>query len=207
METARLIVESLIAVIGLYLAHSFRRSQRLTIAEKRLGSYQALWEVMEVARPTRMDPADGAGPLLPAEAADLYKAMTHWYYSHGQGMLLTDRTKTLYLATKKRLGGYSASPPAEWRAAGKQRIDELSLLRTQMKRDLDIYGVFYAEKLDENGESLLLDAHIDPERWMARPWFDVASDAVASLGWRLRRLARGPQPAPEAPGAAEPTAP
>jgi len=207
VETTKLIVESLIAVVGLYLAHSFRRSQRLTIAEKRLGSYQALWELMEVARPTRLKPWDAAGPLSPAEARDLYTAMTHWYYGHGQGMLLTDRTKTLYLRTKERLGAYSASAPADWATEGERRIDELSLLRTQMKRDLDIYGVFYAEKLDENTESLLRSAHIDPERWLARPWFDAVGDAVASAWWRLRRLPGSQKHAPEAPGAAEPTAP
>jgi hypothetical protein len=209
VDVAKLVIESLIALTGLYLAHSFRRNHRLRIAEQRLESYRALWELMEVARPTRKQPWEGRRPLEREEAARLYNAMTHWYFGSGNGMLLTDRTKRLYLRAKERLGRYAASAGDDWRAGGFDRINELSLLRFQMKRDLDLYGVFYDEELDANGIELLTSAGIrDPDRWRARPWHDEVGAAVASFGWRLRRPFGGSRSkAPEPAGVTEPSAP
>jgi hypothetical protein len=47
MEIAQLVVTSLIALVGLYVANSFWRQQRLKVAEKRISAYRALWQVME----------------------------------------------------------------------------------------------------------------------------------------------------------------
>ena len=61
MELANLLVGSAIAIIGLYLAHSLRRQQQLKVAEQRIASYQELWKLMEVARPTRLKQWEAAG--------------------------------------------------------------------------------------------------------------------------------------------------
>jgi hypothetical protein len=76
MEVANLLVGSAIALIGLYLTHNLRRQQRLKVAEQRMASYQELWKLMEVARPTRLEPWEAAGPLTRAEARELYARMT-----------------------------------------------------------------------------------------------------------------------------------
>jgi hypothetical protein len=51
VEVAQLAMRTLAAHIGLYLAHSYPRQQRLRIAELRLDGYGKLWALTEVARP------------------------------------------------------------------------------------------------------------------------------------------------------------
>jgi hypothetical protein len=176
MDVAQLVITSLVAVIGLYLAHGFRRQQRLRIAERRLDAYGALWTLMEVARPTRVKDVsvDREGPLTRAEARELYRDMTHWYFRSGNGLLLPDATKDLYLNVKARLGTYAvgADSPSDWE--GTQRIEELGLLRAQMRLDLDVYSVPYLSspgpKSMKLRTELLEAAGIDPEGWGTPPW-------------------------------------
>jgi hypothetical protein len=170
MELADLLVGSAVTIVGLYLTHSLRRQQRLKVAEQRMASYQELWKLMEVARPTRLEPWEAAGPLTRAEARGLYASMTHWYFGTGHGMLLTEPTKKLYLQTKASLGRYAVDSQADRERAGRRTIQELSLLRQQMKLDLDIYGVWYFGKLNAEDEEFLREAGIDPRRWARPPW-------------------------------------
>jgi hypothetical protein len=180
MELADLLVGLAVTIIGLYLTHSLRRQQRLKVAEQRMASYRELWKLMEVARPTRLEPWEAAGPLKRAEARNLYASMTHWYFGTGHGMLLTETTKKLYLQTKASLGRYAVDSQPDWEHAGRRAIQELSLLRQQMKLDLDIYGVSYFGELDdEDDKAFLRKAGIDPRHW-ARP----------PLGRRLATAAR-----------------
>src|SRR4051812_25239251 len=109
MAVGELVVTSIIAVVGLYLAHGLRRQQNLKIAERRIDAYSGLWEIMELARPIRLKSWDGTGPLSPLEAKTLCEQMTAWYYKSGSGMLLTDDTREMYLKVKDRLGTYSTS--------------------------------------------------------------------------------------------------
>jgi hypothetical protein len=193
VELADLLVGSLIAVVGLYLTHSLRRQQRLRVAEQRMASYQELWKLMEVARPTRLEPWEAAGPLTRAEARDLYASMTHWYFGTGHGMLLTETTKKLYLQTKESLGYYAVGSDPGWERAGRRAIQELSLLRQQMKLDLDIYGVSYFGELDdEDDKAFLRRAGIDPQRWARPHWHRrVATAARRMFGTRGREPALG----------------
>jgi hypothetical protein len=137
---------------------------------------------MRVARPTRVKPPENKEPLTPPEATALYDEMTEWYFDSGNGMMLTNATKEMYLNAKERLGLYAAaSDPAgaEWRAAGARRMRELSLLRTQMKPDLSIYGVFYFGKLDGQDEAFLEACGFDPNYW-GRPWYQRIRALYAS---------------------------
>jgi hypothetical protein len=56
MDIAQLAITTAVALIGFYLVHSFRRQQRLKIAEQRVDAYRRLWAQMLVARPTRLVP-------------------------------------------------------------------------------------------------------------------------------------------------------
>jgi len=85
MDVVSIVVSSLLAVVGLYFTHSLRRQQSLKVAEQRMAAYGALWELTKVARRTRVDQADGSGPLKPAEARKLYRDMADWYYHAGTG--------------------------------------------------------------------------------------------------------------------------
>jgi hypothetical protein len=176
VDVAQLVITSLVALIGLYLAHSYRRQQRLRIAERRLDAYGELWTLTEVARPTRVKDVsvDREGPLKRDEARTLYRDMTHWYFGSGNGLLLPDATKDLYLKVKARLGAYAEGGDSPSDQEGTQRIEELGLLRAQMRLDLDIYSVPYLSSPDPESTRLrteLLDAAgIDPEGWGIPPW-------------------------------------
>lgn len=186
MDVAQLVVTTLVALIGLYLANSYRRQQHLRVAERRLDAYGKLWELLEVARPTRVKDrsVDRDGPLRRQEAEDLYKQMTHWYFGSGNGLLLPDATKALYLEVKARLGAYAVEGDAPSDEGGTLRIEELGLLRAQMRLDLDIYSVSYLSTPDldtthrgahdqdrrRRTNELLREARIDPEGWGVPPW-------------------------------------
>jgi hypothetical protein len=184
VDVAQLVITSLVALIGLYLTHSFRRQQQLRIAERRLDAYRELWRLMEVARPTRIKDVsvDGEGPLRREEARELYDQMTHWYFGSGNGLLVPEATKELYLRVKARLGFYAVGSDEAYEAEGRQRIIEIGLLRAQMRLDLDIYSVPYLSTLDaestEVKADLLKAAGIDSEDWGIRPWRTRMAESV-----------------------------
>jgi hypothetical protein len=186
MDVAQLVITTLIALIGLHLAHSYRRQQRLRIAERRLDAYGELWALMEVARPTRVKDVsvDREGPLTRKEARKLYQEMTHWYFGSGNGLLVPDTTKQLYLEVKSRLGHYAegGDPPSD--TEGKKRIAELGLLREKMRLDLDIYSVPYLPSPDQESRKLLAAAGIDPKGWGVPPW-------RLRIAERIRQTAQG----------------
>lgn len=167
LTALEIIVSSAITLTGLYLAYSFHRQQRLKIAEQRIDAYRRLWEVMGPARPSRLDPGDGAGPITAAEAGELYDAITAWYFTNGNGMLLTQATRSMYLEAKRRLGTYATATADAAREpdAAKRRMRELSLLRTQMKFDLTIYGVFQPNSLDAEDEEFIRGCGLNPASW------------------------------------------
>jgi hypothetical protein len=165
MDVADLLITTAIALIGLYLTHSLRRQQRLRIAEKRLDSYRRLWALMEVVRPSRLIDVDGSGPLTHDEARKLYQDATHWYFEDGNGMLLTERTRTLYFLARANLGEY-ATDQVENSETAVRIMRQFSLLRTQMKLDIDRYGTFGLEaQIDEDDRNFLRSAGIGVRRW------------------------------------------
>jgi hypothetical protein len=170
MEVWTIVVSSLLGVIGLYLTHSLRRQQSLKITELRVAAYRTLWQLMEVARRTRWNAADGSGPLGRDEARKLYRDMAGWYYSSGNGIFLTGRTTEFYTTVRGNLGAYAMSEDAK----GADRcMRDLSLLRQQMRLDLKTISgrPSYWEKLNEGDRALLERVGIrDPEAW-AVPWY------------------------------------
>jgi hypothetical protein len=181
MNLAQFVITSAVAVIGLYLAHGFSRQQRIKIAEQRVDGYRKLWGHMFVARPTRVEPPENMSPLTPGEAAALHGEMTKWYFEGGNGMLLPHDTREMYLAVKRRMGRYALeSQGGDSDEAGGRVMRDLSLLRSQMKSDLQIYGVFYFESLNDGDRELIRTSGLDPERW-GRPWYRWA---ISPRYWR-----------------------
>jgi hypothetical protein len=177
----------LLAAIGLYLAHSYGRQQRLTIAERRLDAYSKLWALTEVARPTRVKDVsvDRQGPLSRQEARKLYQEMTHWYFGSGNGLLFPHTTKELYLKVKANLGAYAEGGESPSGEEGTRRIEELGLLRAQMRLDLEIYSTPYLQSPDHEGRRLLKAAGIDARGWGTPPWRTRISDKMRQ---RMRRV-------------------
>lgn len=102
LASGDLILKLLIAIIGFYLAHSLSRQISLRVSEKRLSAYAALWEITGRASPARLHEG-GAGPLTLKERITLYEELSAWYYIHGNGMLLADSTRTMFLKIKDNL--------------------------------------------------------------------------------------------------------
>ena len=169
LDIADLILKIAIGIAGLYLAHSIGRQIKLRIAERRLEAYADLWAKMAVATPVRLA-SWIASPLTEADRERLFRSFTAWYYKNGNGMLLGGSTRALYLRVKdnlvcdlkyykpERIRMKLEELPSEKAincARGYLSIRQLSLLRTRMKADLDIYGPPYHQQLDEFDRELL----------------------------------------------------
>src|SRR4051812_9837175 len=99
----------MIGLLGLYLVHSFRRQQRLKIADLRIPAYQRLWKLMEVAAPSRVKSSAGSGSVTPGEARALRISMSHWYWESGNGMFMTEPTQKIWAAALDRLDSYAGN--------------------------------------------------------------------------------------------------
>ena len=157
-----------VTVVGLWLAYNYSRQMGLKLSETRLKAYSRLWEISGVAAPTRLDGWGDDGYLQLDERRDLWAAMTDWYYANGAGMLLTATTRDVYLSVKHNLicessdvrpAGLAGRIQAQLGLPTGQELDEtvrgtlairlISLLRTQLKSDLAIYGATYSGKLND----------------------------------------------------------
>ena len=191
LKLVDLILKLLIALLGFYFAHSLSRQVALRVSERRLGAYSALWELTGVASPTRIDFEEEnlglrtvthgrTGPLNRAERLQLHDDLAMWYYTEGNGMLLPDQTRKMFLNVKDNLVRDPNELQPESLAKevifagkdgekirGKRSIEQLSLLRTRMKADLGVFGIHYRKKLQDSDRKFLKAC--DEWTWR-RPW-------------------------------------
>ncbi len=183
VSIANVIVTVILGIIGFYLAHSYRRNLALRVAEKRLAAYAALWSRMICASPVRVTNWKNK-PLMPEEREKLFDDFTAWYYENGNGMLLGGGTRSIYLRVKdnlvcpiehyepesvrKKLEKMSHEEQEKER--GRLSIRQLSLLRSRMKADLDVYGSAYHTELNDDDKALLRWCGEDPssKAWSGR---------------------------------------
>jgi hypothetical protein len=173
-DWASVIVTALVGVVGVLVATSIRRDFHLKVAGRRLASYERLWALMRIASPY--------DPLLDAHARRrLHGQLTDWYYAFGDGMLLGQTTREVYLKAKDNLidplerivpkqasERLKALKPAQLDIKrGQLSQRQLSLLRTQMKTDLAVYGRPYREDLDAEDRAFLRKCGVHLWR---RPW-------------------------------------
>lgn len=168
VKIAEVGITLILGVIGFYLAHSYRRKIALSVAEKRLAAYSALWSRMNIASPARLSEW-WHEPLALEERENLFNEFTQWYYENGNGMLLGGGTRTIYLRVKDNLVcpiDYfepesirtrleTMSQEEQEKERGRLSIRQLSLLRSRMKADLEVYGPPYHNKLDDDTKALL----------------------------------------------------
>jgi len=105
--------------------------------------------------------------------------MTDWYYAKGGGMLLADVTKEVYLNVKhdlvcrpsdlrpadladqiKKALGLRDGHELDEKVMGTLAIRLISLLRTQLKSDLAIYGPTYSDELNEYERFFLKNSNV-----------------------------------------------
>ena len=110
------------------------------------------------------------------DRGQLFDDLTGWYYKDGNGMLLSQDTRNIYLAAKANL---VCAPdkflPARARAAvakGDSERDrlivrQLSLLRTAMRGDIAIYTAPWGSALTDEDLSFLYACGVDVSR---NPW-------------------------------------
>jgi hypothetical protein len=169
IKIANVLVTLILGIIGFYLAHSYRRKIALSVAEKRLAAYSSLWSRMNIASPVRQSKWMDE-PLMHEERKKLFYEFTEWYYENGNGMLLGGGTRSIYLCVKDNLVCpieyyepesirerlQTMSPAEQDKERGRLSIRQLSLLRSRMKADLDVYGLPYHSQLDNDAKALLI---------------------------------------------------
>jgi hypothetical protein len=200
-----------VTAAGLWFAYSYSRQMALKLSETRLEAYSRLWEISGVAASTRLDGWGDGGYLLLDERRDLWAAMTDWYYAKGGGMLLTATTKDVYLNVKhnlicdssdlrpaglaeqihKALGPLTGPELDENVIRGTLAIRLISLLRTQLKSDLAIYGATYSGKLNGCERFFLIKSGVDLR---TKAWAKAAG-----LSPRWRWIQRKPKVADRPP--------
>jgi hypothetical protein len=163
-----------LGLAGLFLARNINRDVRLKLAERRLAAYERLW--------AQLRPVSPYDPPPDADVRDrLRGSLTDWYYANGDGMLLPRLSREVYLRAKDNLGvpldelipeiarrRLRALEPAELEAArGRLHQRQLSLLRTQLKGDLAIYGRPYGPPLDMEDRAFLEHCGVRLDR---KPW-------------------------------------
>jgi hypothetical protein len=171
-------ITAVLSAAALYFGNNLRRRTRAeveaNVAEKRLPAYAALWERTKIASPMRDT------PLTPGERSQLFDDLTDWYYDGGHGMLLTETTRNIYLKAKANL---TCAPeklvPDSLRdrvaadgdvARGWASIDQLSLLRTSMRADVEIFTEPYDEELSADDVAFLEACNVDLDH---APWRDA----------------------------------
>lgn len=183
-EWLNIVVTAALGVAALYYGQSLRRRTRAEVeaqvAEKRFAAYAALWAKTKSASPMR------ATPVTEAERFKLFNELTDWYYDSGHGMLLAEQTRNIYLKAKKNL----TCPVAELEptslaekvvadgdaARSSLSVDQLSLLRTSMRGDIQIYTEPYNEQLSPDDIAFLEACKVDLSQ---PPWRDAVSRTSA----------------------------
>lgn len=191
-----ILVTAGLGLVAFYFAHNYRRQVKLGVVERRLAAYENLWSKTAIASPTRLKAWGGLGdlpfgPLTETERTEIFASFVKWYYENGYGMMLEGSTRNLFLAVKDSL----VSPIEEVRPKlarktlaelmdeselqldnrqreievfrGRLSIKQLSLLRTRMKADLEVFGVHYFGDLDDYQRELLQECG---ESLWKKPW-------------------------------------
>lgn len=188
---ADVILTAILTVAGLWLARSYGRQIRVSLANRRLDAYAALWERTGLAAPVRLDQKiadleDRPWSLFLSipDRRRLYAELTAWYYSDGNGMLLSKQSRSIYLAAKNNLicpdreldpkelrGHFECGRGSNWALTREERgclsIRQLSLLRAQMKADLAIHGVPFISSLQMHELAFLIGLDVNV---LKRPW-------------------------------------
>src|SRR5262245_24764630 len=141
--------------VGLSITLKRRQETAVAVAQNRFGFYAALWEMIPYS--PELLKLKKEPPLTPQQLERLFDKLTDWYYTGGHGMLLGSDARAIYLTVKKNM----LCDPTEFVPASKRNVvaeshDErsdlvvrqLSLLRSAMRADLQVYGEPWGKRLD-----------------------------------------------------------
>jgi hypothetical protein len=173
-------IPAVVSVVALYYRESLPRRVGseidLKVAEKRFDAYAALWALTQAASPMV------AEPLTEGTRTRLFGEMTDWYFVGGNGMLLGEDARNIYLTAKANLTCPDAdiTPPllaeqVESGAVDRSAISkqQLSILRSAIRADLRIFAEPYAPRPEAEqeararGRAFLVACDIDLTK---KPW-------------------------------------
>lgn len=175
-EWAQISTTAILGVIGLWVAHNYRRQARIALANRQLEAFMQLWRLTDIALPDRPT------PLSPQERRQLSEVMIRWYFTDGYGIFLPPSTRDLFAAVEFNLRCDPAvvKPPSlarqlaslsseeAERRRGCVSVRQLALLRAALKEDVAIhFGNVYMRRLRTDDRALLRACGISPLR---RPW-------------------------------------
>jgi hypothetical protein len=175
-NSAQVAATVFVGLVGLWVAHNFRRQIRLKLAERQVDAYMSLWVLTAPATPERTT------PLSHVERQKLYDDMMGWYFQSGNGIFMSRPTRNLLVGLRSNLicpiGSIKPTllaneltrlpePEAE-RRRGCATIRQASLLRTQLKADLNMhFGFNYYSDLRPDDRAFLRSCGLSPWR---SPW-------------------------------------
>lgn len=167
-----------LGLVGLWLAHNYRRQIRLKLAERQVDTYMRLWTLTAAASPERPTPPDQA------ERQQLADEINRWYFDEAAGIFVSAPTRDLLIGVLANLTCGVASlkptvlaeelarlPEAEAeRRRGCAVVRQMSLLRTQLKTDLAMhFGFYYYNDLQPDDRAFLTSYGLSPWRGPWRP--------------------------------------
>lgn len=182
LEILFAVVASLLTVGGWLAGYSYGRLRRLRIAQDRVQPYGKLWAATEMSRASRI--ASGE-PLTSDEARCQAKKLRDWYYSdHGGAMLLpipTLKMLLLILHDLDILSNDDALNDSVRELLGSAILVEISVLRSQLKIDLDVYDLDEGAQLRKRARS---DDDYHPRMFLKRACMDVEAWGRPERWWR-----------------------
>lgn len=136
-----------LGLVGLRVAHSYRRQVKVKLAERLADSYSSLWELTRATSPTLLGLPSGQN------LAEIDELMENWYFENGNGLLMSKSSRILFFHIKTNLTTPPSTLVPESLSRHTSKLDaekaksarscacdrQMSILRTQLKDDLAIY--------------------------------------------------------------------
>jgi hypothetical protein len=88
-----------LGLVGLRLAHNYRRQPRLELADRLGDSHPALWTLTAAATVVRTTPLDHS------ERQKMRDDMLRWYFDEGNALFLSAPARDLFMAVQTNLIG------------------------------------------------------------------------------------------------------
>jgi hypothetical protein len=176
-DWATVAVTAFLGVVTIFVGLSIHLKRRQEIAavvtQKRYEAYSSLWELIPYS--PELQELQPTQRLKPEDRDDLFDKMTAWYYGSGRGMMLGDDTRGIYLTAKKNLTcKVSEFVPASARKQigeseeerTSQCVRQLSLLRSAMRADFEVFGKPWGREINERDREFILECGARPSRLM-----------------------------------------
>jgi hypothetical protein len=203
-DWAQVAIAILLGLLTAYLGLSIRLKRRqeiaVSVSENRFGAYADLWSKIPVS-PELMK-LTKAPPLTNKDLRKLFDSMTVWYYTGGHGMLLGTHTRVIYLTVKTNLiCDWDKFVPVSKQSRIRNHTDarselvirQLSLLRTAMRADLELYGKSWGKSLEDDDREFLYACQVSGFR-VQRGWAERGRWMSDKIRGRTNPKLYKPQP-------------